>query len=230
MLQRSRCNLARLRKLQSILTGEDLDHTVLESPANSLMFSGKMSVTDCSYRSVSPFSIPMIRNIPHTPLAFVAWDYLLTLDREMTLFWGRRRTKAATLFFVNRYWCIAFNFVLLAGCLISPGEVGSVLCQYHRVSYCDTPQNGTGLTEEGYTPNCQFVRAIAGLSYFPFVPWARESSDLVVDVPSLWVPIVSPSTTVFSGLRAYALSQRLLTSMLISFLSLVPSVVHFVSI
>ncbi|KAI0704458.1 hypothetical protein C8T65DRAFT_653590 [Cerioporus squamosus] len=110
------------------------------------------------------------------PIAFVAWDYIVTLDREVDLFWLRRRTTGSILFFANRY--------------------------FHPD--VQLPCKNTGLSEAGYTPDCKFLRDIAGLSYFPFVPWA-----------------------VFSGIRAYALSKRLLVSTLICLLSLIPPVVHF---
>ena len=50
----------------------------------------------------------------------------MTLNREIDFFWvGRqRRTKASILFFVNRYWSLVFNFIVLAGFIISPGQVG----------------------------------------------------------------------------------------------------------
>ncbi|RPD53384.1 hypothetical protein L227DRAFT_617052 [Lentinus tigrinus ALCF2SS1-6] len=121
------------------------------------------------------------------PISFVAWDYMLTFDREISLFWVGRRKSAAFLFFVNRYTALLFNFVIFAGFFVSTNQV--------------TPM---GTPTAGFSSKCKFARALAGVSYFPFIPWA-----------------------VFSAMRAYALSQRLLISVLICLLSFVPPAVHF---
>ncbi|RDX51255.1 hypothetical protein OH76DRAFT_1481550 [Lentinus brumalis] len=116
------------------------------------------------------------------PITFVAWDYLLTFDREVKCFWSGRFTPACVLFFMTRYCSLVFNFLLMASLLV------------HGVSGADALSSS----------NCKFVRAIAGVSYFPFIPWA-----------------------VLSGMRAYALSRSLFLSVVICLLSLVPFAIHF---
>lgn len=47
--------------------------------------------------------------------ALLAYEYLLTLTREIALFWKRRLTGASVLFFLNRYIVLAlhiFNFAI----------------------------------------------------------------------------------------------------------------------
>ncbi|KAI0788055.1 hypothetical protein C8Q74DRAFT_1196370, partial [Fomes fomentarius] len=41
--------------------------------------------------------------------ALLVYDYFLTLPAEVNLFWKRRRTGAAVLFFANRYLSLLYN-------------------------------------------------------------------------------------------------------------------------
>ncbi|EJD50455.1 hypothetical protein AURDEDRAFT_182391 [Auricularia subglabra TFB-10046 SS5] len=43
--------------------------------------------------------------------AVLAWDYLITVDREIDLFWGKRWTATSALFFLNRYMVILAQVV-----------------------------------------------------------------------------------------------------------------------
>lgn len=48
-------------------------------------------------------------------IALLAYEYLLTLTREIALFWKRGLTGASVLFFLNRYIILAlhiFNFAI----------------------------------------------------------------------------------------------------------------------
>ncbi|KAI0640671.1 hypothetical protein C8Q79DRAFT_920877, partial [Trametes meyenii] len=45
-------------------------------------------------------------------LAFLCYDFLLTLDREVELFWSRGLNGASVLFFVTRYWTL-FLYVVV---------------------------------------------------------------------------------------------------------------------
>ena len=50
-----------------------------------------------------------------TFLALIFFEYLITVDQEVTLFWGKRLTGAVTLFFANRYTTIIYTiyYILL---------------------------------------------------------------------------------------------------------------------
>ncbi|RPD68594.1 hypothetical protein L226DRAFT_340564 [Lentinus tigrinus ALCF2SS1-7] len=131
---------------------------------------------------VSPAQSQNISVAVFVPITFVAWDYLITFDREVRCFWSGRFTPACVLFFMTRYCSLVFNFLLMASLLV------------HGVSGTDAMSSS----------NCKFVRAIAGISYFPFIPWA-----------------------VLSGMRAYALSRNIILSVVICLLSLIPFTIHF---
>lgn len=44
--------------------------------------------------------------------ALLVYEYLVTLDQEIRLFWGRRARAASVLFFTIRYWTL-LNYVVL---------------------------------------------------------------------------------------------------------------------
>ena len=45
--------------------------------------------------------------------ALIFFEYLLTFDQEVRLFWGKKLTSAAALFFVNRYTTIIYTIYLM---------------------------------------------------------------------------------------------------------------------
>ena len=51
------------------------------------------------------------------PAVIVFWDYVVTFDREVTMFWGRRFNGAALLFYLTRYGFLAYTlwFIIPAG-------------------------------------------------------------------------------------------------------------------
>ena len=57
-------------------------------------------------------------------LAYVAYDYIITLDREIELFWRAKTSVASVLFFANRYSSLVFNFVLFVIFCFPQSEVG----------------------------------------------------------------------------------------------------------
>ena len=66
----------------------------------------------CRSRYVSRGLFSMVRELTsHAVLAFLGYEYLITLDMEVALFWKRPLTGAGILFFVNRYltlvWAVA---------------------------------------------------------------------------------------------------------------------------
>ena len=45
--------------------------------------------------------------------ALIFFEYLITMDREMELFWNRKLSYSTALFFVNRYLIVAFSALVL---------------------------------------------------------------------------------------------------------------------
>ena len=56
-----------------------------------------------------------LRRYLTTFLVLIFFEYLITVDQEVTLFWGKRLTGAVTLFFANRYTTIIYTiyYILL---------------------------------------------------------------------------------------------------------------------
>ncbi|KAI0774593.1 hypothetical protein C8Q74DRAFT_1218323 [Fomes fomentarius] len=46
-------------------------------------------------------------------LCLLAYEYFITLDREMKFFWKRTITRSSILFIVNRYWSLVFAALLI---------------------------------------------------------------------------------------------------------------------
>lgn len=109
---------------------------------------------------------------PFTLSAFVAWDYLLTFDREVRCFWSGKFTPACVLFFVTRYCSLVFNFLLMASLLVHGVSVSNANPSVTRRGLIDQARSASKGTDALSSSNCKFVRAIAGVSYFPFIPWA----------------------------------------------------------
>ena len=54
-------------------------------------------------------NIELFVRIHHlTTSALIFFEYLLTFDQEVRLFWGKKLTGAVALFFVNRYTTIIY--------------------------------------------------------------------------------------------------------------------------
>ncbi|KAI0648590.1 hypothetical protein C8Q79DRAFT_956175 [Trametes meyenii] len=60
----------------------------------------------------------------YTALALLFYEYAITLDREVNLFWTRRPTGASVLFFVNRYTPLLLQIVDLCGYANMSDRVG----------------------------------------------------------------------------------------------------------
>ena len=55
-------------------------------------------------------NIELFVRIHHlTTSALIFFEYLLTFDQEVRLFWGKKITGAVALFFVNRYTTIIYT-------------------------------------------------------------------------------------------------------------------------
>ena len=50
-----------------------------------------------------------VRTYHLTTSALIFFEYLLTFDQEVRLFWGKKLTGAVALFFVNRYTTIIYT-------------------------------------------------------------------------------------------------------------------------
>ena len=48
-------------------------------------------------------------------LAIIAFDYLITLDREIEYFWKRSFSGASILFLANRYTLPVYNLLVIMG-------------------------------------------------------------------------------------------------------------------
>lgn len=81
----------------------------------SLLFSAELSITSRLHHSVSPGILDSIRvkflNAVFAVLLY--YDYFLTLDDEVTYFWGRRFNSVTTLFFLNRYLSLFINIPII---------------------------------------------------------------------------------------------------------------------
>lgn len=62
---------------------------------------------------------------------FLLWEYIITTDQEVELFWKRRLSGASMIFLANRYFVIVNCCINLAGFLPLSDEVGiSSLSRY----------------------------------------------------------------------------------------------------
>ena len=53
----------------------------------------------------------------------VIYEYAITIGKETRLFWGKKVTGAAVLFFLNRYIVLGFNTYALANSSIPVSDV-----------------------------------------------------------------------------------------------------------
>ena len=59
-------------------------------------------------------NIELFVRIHHlTTSALIFFEYLLTFDQELRLFWGKKLTGAVALFFINRYTTIIYTIYLM---------------------------------------------------------------------------------------------------------------------
>ena len=61
-------------------------------------------------------------------LAFVTYDYFITLDEEVKLFWNRKLSVASALFLINRYLVLILRLCNLIGFAPMPDHVRRFLC------------------------------------------------------------------------------------------------------
>ena len=47
------------------------------------------------------------------------YDYLITIERDVTLFWGRKITGATVIFYTNRYWNVLYYILAVSTTLPS---------------------------------------------------------------------------------------------------------------
>ncbi|KAI0763840.1 hypothetical protein BD413DRAFT_642322 [Trametes elegans] len=88
---------------------------------------------------------------PIAVLAFLTYEYFITLDREVTLFWRRSRTGASVLFLTNRYLPLLVNVLNIS----SLGRMSDAI----PASSCDA-----------------YVKALQTIQLMQYLPWAAFSS------------------------------------------------------
>ena len=77
-----------------------------------------------------------------TTSALIFFEYLLTLDQEVKLFWGKKLTGAIGLFFANRYTTVIYTIYFMLTKLVPSTSATAHVClpYFHRESvsnmYC----------------------------------------------------------------------------------------------
>ncbi|KAI0722602.1 hypothetical protein C8Q76DRAFT_691336 [Earliella scabrosa] len=121
--------------------------------------------------------------------ALLAYEYLITFDREVSLFWVQKITMASVLFMVNRY------IALCAGMIGLPIEVTS------------QPHSGHLSCREAFN----YIDAVFEISQY--IPWAETTlRRAVLSQSSRWIfytmAIVSRSTLVSADLLVLAITWK----------------------
>ena len=72
-------------------------------------------------------------------LALIFFEYTLTFDQEVRLFWGKKLTGAVSLFFANRYatviYTIYYTLIMVVPAAAATAQVG------FRLFYCESVSN-----------------------------------------------------------------------------------------
>ena len=99
----------------------------------------------CRSRYVSRGLFSIVRELTsHVVVAFLGYEYLITLDLEVALFWKRPLTGAGILFFVNRYLTLVWAVAEAASPYYTSPKVssfspsGNIYLTYHlqRSAFC----------------------------------------------------------------------------------------------
>ncbi|KAI0730530.1 hypothetical protein C8Q76DRAFT_782247 [Earliella scabrosa] len=95
----------------------------------------------------------------------LVFDYLITIDQEISLYWTHRLNGAAVLFFLNRYFLMIFNVCTTFATFLVNERWGSLLCN-------------TRIFPQAISPvSCPvFSKITWGLSFLPYLVWAAFSS------------------------------------------------------
>ncbi|KAI0665403.1 hypothetical protein C8Q78DRAFT_1084002 [Trametes maxima] len=98
----------------------------------------------------------------YTALALLFYEYAVTLDREVNLFWTRRPTGASVLFFVNRYTPLLLQIVDLCG-YANMSDRRYLYAHFHFMTYNDVTsiRSCAALTDIAQT-----------IQILQYVPWA----------------------------------------------------------
>ena len=97
--------------------------------------------------------IPGYRGIHHlTTSALTFFEFLLTIDKEVRLFWGKKLTGAVALFFTNRYttliYTIYYMFIELVPARVVTAQVSYRLFFVRALrmrTYCPKLSRGNGV-------------------------------------------------------------------------------------
>ena len=75
------------------------------------------------------YNIELFVRIHHLKTsALIFFEYLLTFDQEVRLFWGKKLTGAVALFFVNRYTTIIYTiYDMLVPATLASAQVGLLI-------------------------------------------------------------------------------------------------------
>ncbi|KAI0640683.1 hypothetical protein C8Q79DRAFT_881028, partial [Trametes meyenii] len=130
-------------------------------------------------------------------VALVLFDFFITLDEEVRLFWKRKLSGASMLFFIVRYWAL-FNYELLVfiGYASFSDAVSSPVC------FC-----------------ASFVRLHSAVQYSQYIPWAAFSSLRVLALSGMSYPLaalvfllsVGPAVVNFTVFKYGITGQNVLT-------------------
>ncbi|EIW59938.1 uncharacterized protein TRAVEDRAFT_47235 [Trametes versicolor FP-101664 SS1] len=112
-------------------------------------------------------------------ITFLAYEYLITLDQEIKLFWKRGFTGASALFLFVRYSTLICYDILGA---ISFARLSDDVRALHVPSKRSWPD----------TPSCALIiKAQAGFSIFQYFPWAAFSALRVLALSGMNRPLAA---------------------------------------
>ncbi|KAJ8463765.1 hypothetical protein ONZ51_g10034 [Trametes cubensis] len=102
---------------------------------------------------------------PIAVLAFLTYEYLITFDREVSLFWRRRLTGASILFSANRYLPLLVNILNLTISARMSDTVRNLLTIVVRQLADYDPQSCN-----------DYVKALQAIEILQYLPWAAFST------------------------------------------------------
>ncbi|KAI0722599.1 hypothetical protein C8Q76DRAFT_782821 [Earliella scabrosa] len=134
--------------------------------------------------------------------ALLAYEYIVTLDREVNLFWTQKITMASVLFIANRYIALFVNLMYLPYDVTLQAST-IIFIRLEQLSPLLLPNRVLTVRRRSSCKVNSYISTI--MQYSQYIPWA-----------------------VFSAMRAFALSSRTWPLALGVFvLSLGPSVINF---
>ncbi|OSD07956.1 hypothetical protein PYCCODRAFT_1463221 [Trametes coccinea BRFM310] len=120
-----------------------------------------------------------------TAVAWLAWEYIVTLDREISLVWTRKLNGASVIFFMNRYIMLVQFAVQLPLSFSITDEVNTLIADLSLLKLTDNTLLAPTDIMTWFGRCLVLNRVLAVFSVAPYFVWAA-----------------------FSALRAYAMSNR----------------------